>query len=159
MATIRKREGKKGVSWQIDYFDPNGKRVRQSFKKKKDAVEELGKRVSLIGEGRYLDVKKDYKTTLSELLEKYTENLQQQASFKSWKEICLENFKTYFGKDTLLANIRYVNLKTYRNHLRKKPTRHGTIRSDASVNREMSCLHHIFSKASLNMWSQKRINP
>ena len=147
MATIRKREGKKGVSWQIDYFDPNGKRVRQSFKKKKDAVEELGKRVSLIGEGRYLDVKKDYKTTLSELLEKYTENYQHQASFKSWKEICLENFKTYFGKDTLLANIRYVNLETYRNHLRKKPTKHGTIRSDASVNREMSCLHHIFSKA------------
>jgi hypothetical protein len=101
MATIRKR----GDSYQIDYFDPNGKRVRQSFKKKKDAVEELGKRVSLIGEGRYLDVKKDYKTTLSELLEKYTENYQHQASFKSWKEICLENFKTYFGIDTLLANI------------------------------------------------------
>ena len=57
MATVRKREGKKGVSWQIDYFDPNGKRVRQSFKKKKDAEAELGKRVSLIGEKRYLDVK------------------------------------------------------------------------------------------------------
>ena len=29
MATVRKREGKRGVSWQIDYFDPNGKRVRK----------------------------------------------------------------------------------------------------------------------------------
>jgi hypothetical protein len=48
MATIRKREGKNGVSYQIDYFDPNGKRVRQSFKKKKDAEAELGKRVSII---------------------------------------------------------------------------------------------------------------
>jgi len=38
--------------------------VRKSFKKKKDAVAELGKRVSLIAEGRYLDVKKEYKTTL-----------------------------------------------------------------------------------------------
>lgn len=64
MATIRKREGKKGISWQIDYFDPNGQRVRQSFKKKKHAEAELGKRVSLIAEKRYLDVKKDYKTTL-----------------------------------------------------------------------------------------------
>jgi hypothetical protein len=110
MATIRKREGKKGVSWQIDYFDPNGKRVRPSFKKKKDAEAELGKRVSLIAEKRYLDVKKDYNTTLKELLDKYTENHQHQASFKSWKEVCLENFKTYFGKDSLLANIRYVNI-------------------------------------------------
>lgn len=52
MATIRKR----GKGYQIDYFDPTGKRVRKSFKKKKDAEAELGKRVSLIAEGRYLDV-------------------------------------------------------------------------------------------------------
>ena len=63
MATIRKRKSKKGFSWQIDYFDPTGKRVRQSFKKKKDAEAELGKRVSLKAENRYLDVKKDYKNT------------------------------------------------------------------------------------------------
>ena len=55
---------KRGNSWQIDYIDPNGKRVRKAFKKKKDAVAEHGKRVSLIAENRYLDVKKDYKTTL-----------------------------------------------------------------------------------------------
>ena len=60
MATIRKR----GKGYQIDYFDPNGKRVRKSFKKKKDAEAELGKRVSLIAESRYLDVKKDYKRAL-----------------------------------------------------------------------------------------------
>jgi len=55
MATIRKRIGKKSgkVSWQIDYLDPNNKRIRQSFKKKKDAEAELGKRVSLIAENRY----------------------------------------------------------------------------------------------------------
>ena len=63
MAKVRKR----GNSYQIDYFDPNGKRIRKSFMKKKDAEAELGKRVSLIAENRYLDVKKDYKTTLGEL--------------------------------------------------------------------------------------------
>jgi len=47
----------------------------------------------------------------------------------------------------LLANIRYVDLETYRNHLRQKPTKNGTIRTDASVNREMSCLHHLLAKA------------
>jgi len=64
MAKIRKR----GNSYQIDYFDPNGKRVRKSFRKRKDAEAELGKRVSLKAEGRYLDVKKDYKTTLDPIL-------------------------------------------------------------------------------------------
>jgi integrase len=155
MATIRKRQGKKGVSWQIDYFDPTGKRVRRSFKKKKDAEAELGKRISLKAENRYLDVKKDYKNTLGELTEKYTVNYQIQVSFQNSKKTYLENFKEHFGKDTLLANIRYVELETYRNHLRQKPITikkgdHEIIkglRTDAAVNREMSCLHHIFTKA------------
>ena len=60
MATVRKR----GKGYQIDYFDPNGKRIRKSFKKKKDADVELGKRVSLIAEVRYLDVKKDYTSAI-----------------------------------------------------------------------------------------------
>jgi hypothetical protein len=85
VAKIRKHEGKNGASYQIDYFDPNGKRVRQSCKKKKDAEAELAKRVSLIAEKRYLDVKKDYTTTLDELLDKYKENFQHQACFKNWK--------------------------------------------------------------------------
>ena len=155
MATVRKREGKNGVSWQIDYFDPTGKRVRQSFKKKKDAVAELGKRVSLIEEHRYLDVKKEYTTTLAELIGKYTENYEHQVSFQNAKKTYLENFKEYFGDHCRLGNIRYVNLETYRNHLKQKPIsikKNGKeviarFRTDAAVNREMSCLHHIFTKA------------
>ena len=141
MAKIRKR----GNSYQIDYFDPEGKRVRQSFKKRKDAEAELGKRVSLKAEGRYLDVKKDYKTTLKELLDKYEENYKNQASFESGKSYCLVNFKEHFGEDTRLANIRYVDLETYRNHLREKPTKHGSVRATASTNREIACLKCILS--------------
>jgi integrase len=153
MATIRKR----GNSYQIDYFDPNGKRVRKSFDKKKDAEAELGKRVSLIAEKRYLDVKKDYKTTLGEILDKYKENYKSQPSFKNWKRFCLENFRDYFGEDTRLTNIRYVDLETYRNNLKQKPTKNGSIRTVASVNREMSCLHHIFTKGV--EWDMIERNP
>jgi integrase len=156
MGNVRKITNKSGkASWQIDYIDPAGKRVRQTFKKKKDADAELGKRVSLIAENRYLDVKKDYKTNLDELLKKYEENFQHQVSFKNAKVVYLENFREHFGNDTLLANIRYVDVETYRNHLKQKPIstiKRGRkfikrLRADASVNREMSCLHHIFSKA------------
>ena len=153
MAKIRKR----GNSYQIDYFDPNGKRVRKSFDKKRDAEAELGKRVSLIAEGRYLDVKKDYKTTLKELLDKYKENYKNQRSFQSGKDYCLRNFGEHFGEDTRLDNIRYVDLETYRNKLREKPTRHGTLRAVASVNREIACLRHVFSKAV--EWEMMEQNP
>jgi integrase len=153
MAKIRKR----GNSYQIDYFDPNGKRVRKPFAKKKDAEAELGKRVSLIAEGRYLDVKKDYKTTLEELLDKYKENHKNQRSFRGGKDYCLKNFRDHFGEDTRLINIRYVDLETYRNRLREKPTRHGTLRATASVNREIACLRHVFSKAV--EWEMMEQNP
>lgn len=143
MSKIRKR----GKSYQIDYFDPTGKRVRKSFKKRKEAEAELGKRVSLIAEGRYVDKKKECVTTLNKLLKKYKENYKDQSCYKNAKRHYLHNIKVHFGKDTLLENIRYVGLETYRNFLRRKPTKNGSLRADASVNREMSCLHHIFTKA------------
>jgi len=41
-------------------------------------------------------------------------------------------------------------LGTYRSILQQKLTRNGALRSKASVNREMSCFHHLFMKA--NEW-------
>ena len=142
MAKVRKR----GTGWQIDYFDPSGKRIRKSFKKKKDAEAELGKRISLIAEGRYLDVKKDYKSTFGELLEKYKENYKHQASFISLKQYCLRNFKEYFGEETKLSNIKFLDIETYHNHLKQAPTVKGTLRKPATINREMTCLRHMFNK-------------
>jgi integrase len=138
MASIRRRAN----SWLIDYHDPHGKRVRIMFKKKKDAEAELAKRVSLIAENRYLDVKKEYNTALTELVTKYTENYPHPQ-----KKYYCQNFEDYFGEHTLLAFIGYINLEKYRNYLRRKPKPNGELRTDASVNREMSCLHHLFTKA------------
>jgi integrase len=138
---------KRGNTWQIDYTDPSGKRVRKSFKKKKDADLEHGKRISLIGENRYMDVKPECKTTLNELLKQYEANYQHQRSFKSGKSYYLKNFREYFKGETILANIRYADIETYRNHLRQKITVQNGIRKDASTNREFSCLHQIFRKA------------
>jgi len=153
MANIRKR----GKTYQIDYFDPAGKRIRMSFVKKKDAEAELGKRVSLKAEGRYLDIKKECTTKFSELVKKYKENFEYQRSFDNWKQLCLNNFKEYFGTDTIVSKIRYVDLETYRNHLRQKLTCKGTIRTDATVNREISCLHHLFAKGA--EWELLEQNP
>src|SRR5210317_896635 len=129
MATVRKQTSKKTgkATWQSDYFDPTGKRVRQTFKKKKDAEAELGKRVSLIAEHRYLDVKKDYTTTLGQLIDIYRENFQDQASYKTAKRFFLKSIENHFDRETLLANIKYKDLETYRNQLKRTPTRVGNI--------------------------------
>ena len=125
--------------------------------KRKDAEPELAKRVSLIAEKRYLDVKKDYTTTLDEVLKKYEENFQDQAGFKNSKWHFIENFREYFGKETKLANIKYVDLDSYRSHLKRKPTRQGGLRSPVTVNREIACLHHMSEKAK--EWQMIERNP
>ena len=144
---IRKITGKRGVTWQIDYVDPNGKRVRQNFKRKKDAVAEEAKRVSLKAEGRYLDVKKPCETTLGQMIEIYTAKYGNQASFEISKKGWLENFKKYFGEDTLLDQITYNKICDYQLYLENKPTRIGRVRKRSAVNREISCLRHMLKMA------------
>jgi len=92
---------------------------------------------------------------LGELLTKYEKNFKDQASWQ-WKKVCIERFKEYFGEETLLANVRYVDFETYRNHLKQKRVQgqkrkdgmitEGRMRTVASINREIACLHHIFVK-------------
>ncbi|HYA39755.1 MAG TPA: hypothetical protein VEF34_00495 [Syntrophobacteraceae bacterium] len=41
--------------------------------------------------------------------------------------------------------------------MKKKLTRHGTIRTEASINREIACLHHVFEKAA--DWDMMERNP
>lgn len=94
-----------------------------------------------------MDVKKDYKNTFGELCEKYIENFKHQSSFRVWKKYCIERFEKEFGELTLLSNINYMLLESYRSKLRTKLTKRGKLRKDATINREMSCLHHMFSKA------------
>lgn len=142
MATIRKR----GKTYQIDYYDPSGKRVRKSFKKKKDAETELAARQVSMGDGTYFEKAKTYTTTFEELTEKYIKNFKYQRSFKRSKSYMIEEMKKEF-KDYLLNNITYLELETYRNKLRNSLTVHGKVRTDATVNRYMACLRHMLAKA------------
>jgi integrase len=137
---------KRGKGWQIDYFDPTGKRVRKSFKKKKDAAAELAKRVSLIAEGRYLDVRKDYRTTIDELVAQYDKNFQDQPHYMNAKKTYLERFRDHFGADTIVAHIHYRHIETYCKDVKRRLTPSNTIRSASACNREVAALHHLFVK-------------
>jgi integrase len=148
---------KRGETWVIDYYTPNGKRiVKGGFKTRKAAKLEEAARLEAIDKGMYYEKAKAYPATLEELVAKYKENYRDQASYETAKKYWLENFKDYFGKGRLLTAIRYADLVGYRNHLKRKPTP-GGIRSIAARNREIACLRHLFSEAL--EWEMVKENP
>lgn len=83
-----------------------------------------------------------------ELIEKYEENYSSQACYKTFKRYAIQNVEEYFGRHKSLSKIRYVDIETYRNQLKKKLTKSKTIRREATINREMALLRHMMNKAA-----------
>lgn len=158
MATIKKRVGKKKVSWRIDYYDPEGKRVRKDFDLRKDAEAYLGKMMAAKKEGRYhdiFDIKKENPITFKELVDRYVEIFCTQKSFIT-KSNRLKVLMEYFG-DRRLSQITYLDLELYRNKRKAIPARGKKTRADASVNREMALISHLFNKAT--EWEMLETSP
>jgi integrase len=148
MATIRKRTNRKGTVWQIDFYDPEGKRVMKCFPLKKDAEAYLGKVQAAKREGRYHDVfdlKKESQTTFNELAALYVENFGTQRAFMTSKRYLLNVVQDHFGGRSL-SEITYLDLETYRNKRKATPTIGCKPRTDASVNREMALVSHMLAK-------------
>ena len=131
--------------------DENGKdileRYRRTFKLKRDAEAEHDKMRTLVREAKFLEVKREYTTTIGELLDVYEVNFNTQPSYTKSKRFFVKNFREHFGEETRLSRIRYVHLETYRNKCRQRITRRGTLTATSTVNREIACLHHVFNKA------------
>ena len=164
MATIRKRTYKSGaVGWVLDYFDPDGKRVRKSFKLKKDAMAERDRVGVDITEGTYRDPRVFQKHTFGRLCERYEENFRHQKSFAIAKTTFIKNFRAHFGENRRLVSFRYYDMEHYRNLLIRKPVLNmntGEVkgkRKESSINSEISCLRHMFKKAV--EWEMLRESP
>jgi len=149
MAKLRKRVNKAGITWQIDYYDPQGKRVMKCFPKKAEAEAYLGKVVAAKKEGRYhdvFDVKRETQVTFNELVGEYVKNFGNQRAFQTSKRYLLAVVQEHFG-ERRLSKITYLDLETYRNRRKATPVMGGKPRTDASVNREMALIGHMLGKA------------
>jgi integrase len=124
----------------------------------------LAKIRAAIRENRLFDIhKKEYTATFDELLERYRETFKHQRSFAS-KKCRLAVLEQYFsGK--LLSEISVYDLEQFRNKLKATPVKSGVEkvpkgmkvraldlkprkeRSVSDVNRALSVLRHMFSKA------------
>jgi integrase len=159
MANLRKVTTKEGISWKIDYYDPQGRRVKKRFKKKADAEAYLGKVVSSIKEEKYEDIFEKKKTppvTFEELADHYVEIYRHQRSFHNFKKQIVQTLREAFGPKQL-SEITYLNLEKHRNARKATPTWRGETRSDARVNRELAVLKHMLNKAV--EWGMLEISP
>jgi integrase len=147
MASVRKREGKRGVSWICDYVTPGGQRKRKSFKMKKLAVSYMNKVGVDMDQGTFVDPDHYKKQTLKILLKDYEKNFKHQRGWHTSKKYHLEVIRVKLGEDTRLMQITFKDVETFRNELKQTPTKHDKVRSDAATNRAMACLRHMLRKA------------
>ena len=92
------------------------------------------------------DVKKESQITFNELADRYVENCQHQPSYKSVKSYLVKEFREVFG-DTLLGQITYLELETFRNRRKATPNKWGKIKADTTINREIVLMKHMLNKA------------
>jgi integrase len=147
MAKVLKVEGKKGVSWRIDYLDPDGNRIRKMFRKKKDADAELAARINAMDDRSYREEGHKCTTTLEEMIGQYGKKFGKQKSF-GLKLGYLRQFERFIGKDTLLSNITYADIDRYMNHLRDAPTYKGTPHTRRGINAKYSAICQMFKYAA-----------
>jgi integrase len=151
---------KRGNSWEIDYFEPceggGKKRVRQSFKTKKEADAEHEKRRTLVREKRYLDVKREYTTTFDELMEEYVKKYQHQKSFEISKTHFINTLKEHFSGKRV-SEITYKECDRFLTERKNTPTKQGKKRSASTLNKELGTLKHMLNEAVA--WEMIEKNP
>lgn len=142
------------------HYGPDKKRHREvAGRKLDDAVGRKEEIRDQIRKGKYFAERRKYTTTFDELIQKYREIYKDQRSFKRAKVFALKVMENHF-KGRLLSQITPFDIDSYK-RMRKEATitvtskkgdtlvtvDTGRTRSDASVNRELACLSHLFGKA------------
>jgi len=130
---------RKGQTWYIDYY-VNGRRRREAVGSNRRVAEGvLAKRKVEITENRYLDVRQRTKVTFDQLAIQYLE--WSRANKRSWQrdERSIRMLKRWFSGKQLSA-ISTLTIERFKAQRKREV-------SPASVNRELSCVKHMFSKA------------
>ena len=158
METTKRGNGRvfnRGNSWWID-ISFGGKRRRERVAKihpdkemnkkmKKQAEAVLAKRIMEIAENRFLDVKRDCRTTFTLLADKYLEWAKDNhQSYKISDIYFVDQLKEYFG-NTLISEISRQDVERYKKH------RQGDGVGNSTINHELTTLRLMFNLA-INFW-------
>jgi len=141
---------KKNDNWYIDYY-VNGRRKREKIgRNRKQALTALYKRHTQIAENKFLDVRKYKQIKFTVMADIYLENYSKPNK-RSWRRdiTSIKTLSSFF-------NTRYLNDITPLDIEQYKIGRSKQV-ANATVNRELACVKHIFTKAI--EWGKVENNP
>lgn len=150
---------KSGYAWLIDFYDPQGKRVKRRFKKLADAEAVLAMVKVAKLEGNYgekFGKKPEPEYRFDDLARDYLETYRGQKSYQDKQQIVNQVLLPAFSGASL-KSITYRELELFRSRRVDTPTWCGKKRSPARINRELAVLRHFFSKAK--MWGRLEVSP
>ncbi|MEE9441578.1 MAG: site-specific integrase [candidate division Zixibacteria bacterium] len=140
---------KKSGTWYIDYY-VQGRRKREAIgPNKKMAQSVLAKRKTQVAEKSFLDIQKRPELLFDLLCDQYME--YAKANKRSWERDyrSIKVLKRWFS-DKKLFEITPLSVEKF------KSARNTEV-SGASVNRELACMKHMFTKAI--EWDMAAVNP
>ena len=131
---------KKRNNWYIDYY-VQGRRKREKIgPNKAQAQVVLQKRKVQIAENRFLDVRKNEKVLLKDMAKLYLEAYSKPNKRSARRdETSIRNLNSILG-GRYLHEVTPLDIEKYKLKRKEKVT-------NATVNRELQCLKHIFKKA------------
>ncbi len=131
---------KKGTTWYIDYYAGYKRRREKIGPSKRQAETVLKKRIVQVAENRFIEIEKCEKIKFRKMAELYLENYSKPNKKSSRRDVTsINNLKPFFA-EKYLHEITPLDMEKY------KKGRQGKV-SNATVNREVACLKHIFTKA------------
>lgn len=136
--------------WYVDYY-ANGRRKREKVgPSKKLAQDVLRKRQVQVAENKFLDIRKEEKVKFRDFAQTFLET-HSKPNKRSWiTDVCLlKHLTSQFG-DKFLFEIDPVMVEKYKIERKR-------VASDATVNRELSCLRCLFNRAI--DWGMAKENP
>jgi len=136
---------KRGKIWYIDYYQPNGKRVRKAVSGSRKLAETvLSKYKVEIAEDKFLDKKRRHKIYFEEATELFLERSLSSRDYTTFKHLV----PWFSGK--YLYEITPLDVENY------KIFRAKTVK-ETTVNRELNCLKSFYNK--MINWELAEVNP
>ncbi len=139
---MRKYQRKPKGAWYIDYRSPNGKRVRKKVGTSKKMAELALKEIELrMVKRKYLGIDEPKPILFDKLAQQYLDYSKTNKGKRTHiSDMCLLRIllRRFTGK--MISDITVLDVEKYKNQRIKEV-------SGSTVNREISCLKHMFNKA------------
>ena len=143
---------KKGDNWYIDYYVKGHRKRKKIGPSKKLALQVLKDVQVKIAKGEYLGIYEEKKITFNKYAEQYSEYAKANKAWSTYyrRDRLSINSLTSFFKGKYLFELTPQMIEKYKAKRLQKL-------SPATVNRELECLKHMFTKAI--DWGYVKTNP